>query len=251
LVGWLTIWTEDFTIRTFETDFQQRWKPSSFFQALTEAAARHAASLGFNNQEMLDAGRIWVLSRLKIRFDEFPVNGQRVTLRTWPKDIFQKIFFRRDFELFDEGGKQMAAATSSWLLIDTKSRRLLKPETLGGNLPHHPDLHALRDAPNKIVLPEGMPMRLVVSAGYSTIDLMGHVNNARYADWVTDCFSMDEYRTRRIAWMQVNYSSEVQPAEQVTINACGMPDNPDQWLFEGKHPDGTRAFEAALQWHKS
>jgi medium-chain acyl-[acyl-carrier-protein] hydrolase len=247
----LTIWTEEFSIRNFEADFQQRWKPSSIFQTLTEAASRHAASLGFDNLGMLADGKIWVLSRLKIHINTFPVIGQCVTLRTWPKDIFQKLFFRRDFELFDESGQQMAAATSYWLLIDTQTRRLLKPEALGRDLPHHPDLHALTEPVEKINPPEGLPVRHVVTAGYSTIDLMGHVNNSRYVDWVTDCFNMEDFRRQRIAWIQVNYSSEVQPEEQVSITADAAKDDPDQWLFEGKHADGTRAFEAALKWEPS
>jgi medium-chain acyl-[acyl-carrier-protein] hydrolase len=247
----LTIWSQEFTIGNFEADFQQRWKPANIFQTLTEAASRHAASLGFDNLGMLADGKIWVLSRLKVSLEEIPCIGQRVTLSTWPVDITQKLFFRRDFELADESAKRIAAASSYWLLIDTQTRRLLKPEALRHDLPHHADLHALAEPLEKINPPEGMPVRHVVSAGYSSIDLMGHVNNARYVDWITDCFSLDEHRKRRLAWIQVNYASEVQPGEQVSILANPRHDNPEYWLFEGRHVDGTRAFEAALEWHIS
>jgi medium-chain acyl-[acyl-carrier-protein] hydrolase len=242
------IWTEDIVIPNFECDFQQRWKPSSFFQAMTEIASKHAAHLGFSNQDMLTAGKIMVLSRMRVRFDELPVIGQSVIARTWLTDISQKIFFVREFELYNASGVRIAAASSAWLLVDTQTRRFIKPQELNVPLPLQSGLHALDESLEKINPPQDMPVRLSEFAGYSEIDLMGHVNNARYVEWIMDCFPLESMRTHKLHWMQVNYTSEVQPGEHVAIAADASAQDPDLWRVAGTHADGTRAFEAELRW---
>jgi acyl-ACP thioesterase len=243
------IWQEKIIVQPFETDFQGRWKPHCFFQTMQQAATSHATHLGLGYHAMLESEMVWLLARLKLRFLRIPLLGEEVTIQTWPRGLQQKIFFMRDFFFFDEQSEKIAAASSAWLLVHASERRILKPDvTLPAELPDQSGRLALDETLEKIDLPEGMAEKYTLEARYSDTDLMQHVNNARYIEWVTDCFSLSEHRTHDLDWIQINYASEVKPGERVSIR---LGENQDRSVFvvQGINlTSGARAFEAAIAW---
>lgn len=247
-MGTTSVWNEDITASTYDTDFQSRWKPASFSKAMVTAATHHASSIGFPRESMFQQDMIWVLSRVKICFYRFPLVEERLSLRTWPKGIQQKLFFMRDFQFRDASGELIAAATTAWLLINTQARRILPPQALPGIVPDNDGMYALDEKLDKINVPGAGEECLRVAAGYSAVDLMGHVNNTRYIDWICDCFSFEQHRQQRIESLQINYVNEVKPGEEVSI--AKMPGNAaGEWILPGMNQTtGARAFEAALIW---
>ncbi len=244
-----SIWTEETRVRSFETDFQMRWKLSGFFQAMQEAATHHASHFGYPYEKMVSQEKIWILSRIKIVFHAFPLMGEDVTIRTWPKGIQQKIFFMRDFEFYGASGQKSASATSAWILVNPNARRMLPPQALGGQIPDNHGLSALNEPLEKIVLPDRIETSYQIQAGYSAVDLMGHVNNARYVDWIADCFSLEEHASHRLDWLQINFVNEVKPGESVSIAAGQDHAGSFLWFIQGTNQaTEARAFEAMLNW---
>jgi medium-chain acyl-[acyl-carrier-protein] hydrolase len=245
------LYEETIRINTFECDIHQNWKPAAFFQHLTEAAGIHAARLGVGFEVMVAQNLYWVHSRMKIKFYDFPKPGDLVTIRTWPKTIQQKLFFIRDFELLDAGGSRLAAATSAWLIINATTRRMVMPGSVNLDLPAFSERFGLDEPLERIGLAQDGEERLCVQAGYSEIDLLGHVNNSRYVEWVCDAFPMDRYANRKIDWMQINYDHEIRPGEAVAIRVNPVERDPDLWAVEGiNRTNQTRAFEAAVHWQR-
>jgi medium-chain acyl-[acyl-carrier-protein] hydrolase len=243
-----TIWFEETRVRTFETDFQHRWKPACFSQVMQEAAAHHAQHLGFGYQEMLAQERIWILSRVRIRFHAFPTFAELVKIETWPKGIQQRLLFMRDFYLSNEAGERLAEASTAWLLINPNLRRILPPATLNGGVPDNGGRSAISETLDKLTPPPDLPRRLTVNAGYSAIDLMGHVTNSRYLEWISDAFSLEEHAAHRLVELQINYTSEVLPGENVSLALGPDPADPCLWWVQGLHESsGANAFEAFLR----
>ncbi len=242
------IYETTLTVSTYECDFQQRWKPAAFFQRLTEAAGVHAARLGFGYDAMLAQNLYWVHSRMKLKFYRFPGPGDAVTIRTWPKTIQQKLFYIRDFEVLDSAGEPLAAATSAWLVMDAGARRLIPPQSLDLQLPTVSARAGLDEPLERIGMTPGGEERLVAQPGYSAIDLLGHVNNSRYVEWICDAFPLEDYRDYRLDWIQVNYDREVRAGDRVSLRAHPPAAHPGMWLLEGVNlANETRAFEAAVQ----
>ncbi len=244
------IWTETTRARAYECDFRGRWKPSVFLQAMQEAAGSHAAALGVGFEQLLPREMAWVLSRLKIQFLDAPRMGEAVILRTWPRGVQQRLFFTREFDIRAGDGRPLALATTAWVLIQPQQRRILPPAALQMDLPRH-DAAALDEPLEKIVVPDGLPERGEFGVSYSAVDVMGHANSARYIDWLADCFPFEEYRLRRLDWLQLNFSTEVKPGERLAISAGPAPEEQASglWLAQGKIlPGGTRAFDAAFAW---
>lgn len=244
-----SLYTEEYRVRTFELDFQRIWKPSWAFQVLTEAATRHAGRLGFDYRDLWQNNQAWVLLRMKVRFLKYPTDGQNITLRTWPRGIVQKLFFMRDFEVMDESGDVLMLATSAWVLVDTQARRFLLPQVLKTELPDNSGRKVMDETLDKLTGFNGMQPRFEVTPGYSEVDLVGHVNNARYVEWIANCFPMEQFQYQRIAWLQVNYLAEVKAGERVALSAAPSTEDEQRWLVEGSNlTSGARAFEAAVQW---
>jgi medium-chain acyl-[acyl-carrier-protein] hydrolase len=244
-----TTWTEHVTVKSYETDFQERWRPACVFQVMQDAATHHAAHLGFEYAAMLAQNRIWILSRVKVRFFDLPHVGAPVEIRTWPKGIQQKVFFMRDFVMTGPDGQPVAQATSAWILVNPVVRRMLLPQALPIPVPDNGGLSAMDDVLERIHLPSGLPECLRVRAAYSTVDQLSHVNNARYVEWISDCFPFEQYASARLDWLQINYVNEVRPDETVSIAAAPCDPAPGGWAVQGTNlTSGLPAFEASLGW---
>jgi medium-chain acyl-[acyl-carrier-protein] hydrolase len=244
------IWTEEIQVRTYEVDYMGLWKPASFVQAMLEAAAHHATHFGFGYDKMFARESVWVLSRLKVKFIQYPTMNQAIVVKTWPKGFQQKLFFMRDFELRTGDGQQLALATFAWLLISPTARRILPPGALGASIPNNNGMSAIDEQLEKINPPEGLPELNKFQAGYSSVDVMGHANSARYVEWICDCYSQDKYDKQRLDWLQLNFVNETMPGEMLSIMAGEDPSNPAVTFVDGKNlSSDLRAFEAVLGWN--
>ena len=244
-----TIWVEQTSIKTSETDFQKRLKLSSFFELMQDMASNHADHLGVGYHALAERDLAWVLSRKKVRVFDYPHMGEVITMKTWPKGMQQKLFFMRDHEMTGEDGRRLAASTSAYVLVNLRTRRIAMPGTLDVSVPDNNGLSAIDEALEKIPAVEPLNECFRLQPGYSAVDVMGHVNNARYVEWISDCFSMADYEERRPAWLQINYLNEVIAGEVVSLQRGQRLDNPKAWYITGvKQANGLKAFEAELGW---
>ena len=243
------IWHEEFSIKFSETDFQQKWKPSAFFSAMQEVGSLHATHLGYDYRDMFAANMSWVLSRAKIKFNTFPKVGEKVTIQTWPKGIYNKLFFMRDFFFLSESGSQLAAATCAFVLIDIQARRVLPWRVLKGGLPDNQGLSAIEQFPERLNPPDEIKECFSLQTRYSDVDLMGHVNNARYIEWISDCFPVQQYQSHQMEWLQINYLNEIKSGAQISIGSASDEKDLSISYVLGKNlTTGNTAFEAALKW---
>ncbi len=240
---------ETMTVKSSETDFQKRLKLSNFFLWMQDVASEHARQLGFGYADLLQQQQAWILSRVKVRFFAFPEMDQVVQVQTWPKGVQQKLFFMRDYRMSSPEGKIYALATSAYVVVDLRKRRVMLPQSLDVPVPDNGGLYALDELLEKIPPLEDLEECYSLTAGYSAVDIMEHVNNARYVDWITDCFPIETYQDQQPDWLQINYLNEVKPGETVRLLRGQRPEDPAAWYLAAKNQSsGARAFEAELHW---
>ena len=104
------------------------------------------------------------------------------------------------------------------MLFDLKNRRMAEPGEVARCIPDNSDLTPPLGAPR-------MPRRLSGACAqsarlpvFSEIDVNGHVNNARYADWLCDALGMETMREYRVETMQISFASEILPGEEMTLD---------------------------------
>jgi acyl-ACP thioesterase len=63
--------------------------------------------------------------------------------------------------------------------------------------------------------------------GYSDIDINEHLNNAKYIDYIMDCFSLKLHKKYNISSIQIDYLHEALPGEiiQLYTDTAGLKDN--------------------------
>ncbi len=116
-------------IPCYDADASFHLKPAAFMDLAQELAYWAAGELGFGFDDLQTHGTAWVLSRMHIRFTDMPLWRDKVRLITWHKGL-EGLFFLRDFRMEDETGKEKAACTSSWLVVDAQTHRLMRSDRL-------------------------------------------------------------------------------------------------------------------------
>ena len=225
------IFRQDLCIPCYQTDSKMALKPAAFMDLAQEIAYWAAEALGFGYDSLHIHHTAWVLSRLHIHFEKAPHWREEVSLYTWHKGA-DGLFYLRDFELKDKAGKSLVKATSSWVVIDEQTRRLVRPEDLQERLKLEdwPAAHAIEEPAPKVVMPKGdarsvpgmteneLGMTLVGehTVGYADIDMIGHTNNARYVVWAMDCLP-PEVTEKPVKDLCINFNRETKPGDKVEL----------------------------------
>ena len=208
--------SKDYTITCYEADANQLMRPTAMLDLMQEAANINASTLGFGYDEMMNSNIAWVLSRIHVKFNSTPRWRDEVNLKTWHKGV-SKLFYLRDFILSDKEGNPMVLATTSWLIIDMNTRRLVRNNDLALS---DTAMHAIETPADKVVVPVDIELELVRKhpVTWSEIDTNGHVNNVKYAVWALDAVKPEDIKERPLKELLINYDAEVMPGDVVKIS---------------------------------
>lgn len=228
--------TQRLSVPCYDTDKEHRMKPCAFMDLAQEIANVSADSLGFGFDDLQRFGLAWVLSRMHVEFLSMPRWKDRVEMQTWHKG-FDGPFYVRDYRMLDAGGETIVRATSSWIVFDVASRRMLRREHLAEKLPmdtRYPE--SAIDLPcGKVVMPAtGMEECAEHTVAYSDIDFVGHTNNAKYVVWAMDCLDYEEVSSRNVRSIRINFSKETRPGEVVELFRAPVDGG---WVVEGRVGD--------------
>ena len=210
------ILSQDHTITCYEADANQLMRPTAMLDLMQEAANVNASTLGFGYDELINSNTAWVLSRTHVKFINMPKWRQEVNLKTWHKGV-AKLFHLRDFILSDMDGNPMVLATTSWLIIDLNTRRLVRNSDLALS---DTAMDAIEKPADKVVIPVDIEPELVRKhpITWSEIDTNGHVNNVKYVVWAIDAVKAEDIKERPLKELLINYDAEVMPGDIVKIS---------------------------------
>ena len=212
------IYSKNHTIACYEADANQLMRPTAMLDMMQEAANINATALGFGYDELINSNTAWVLSRIHVKFEKLPLWRQEVNLKTWHKGV-AKLFYLRDFILSDTEGNTMIKATTSWLIIDMNTRRLVRNSDLATSPDKCNKEDAIAEPADKVVVPVDIEPELVRKhpVTWSEIDTNGHVNNVKYAVWALDAVKPEDIKERPLKELLINYDAEVMPGDTVKI----------------------------------
>lgn len=239
------IWTQEYDVNTVVLNPQKRLGLYGLLNLLQDAAWVHAEHLGCGFKEMMSRGTIWVLTRQILHMSAWPAWGERIAIRTWSRPISGAMAYR-DYEILC-GERTLGEATSSWLTLDWTNRR---PQRL--NLIGHPI--ACREEgyfslmPSKIPLLKNLDAAAMFHVRNSDLDMNGHVNNTRYAQWILDSIPPKTLAAWEVAEYEVNFLAETNVGDTVAIECDEQPAEPGisaRRQFQGRRAsDGKIAFAA-------
>lgn len=231
-------YTKHLTVQSSETDCNKKMKVYSYLCNSQELANNHATELGFGYDRLIEQHCAWVLSRLKVKFISAPCWLENYTINTWHKGM-QGLFSMRDFyvERDNDPGKPAILGTSSWLIMDLNSRRLLRAEhVLGEDIfttAHHED--AISEPCGKLVFPKDMEKVSTHKVVLSDLDMNLHTNNAKYMEWAMDVLPTDITLNREVDEFQINFNKESKIDDIIDFYTHKQDDN--TFMVEGKRED--------------
>lgn len=240
-------WKEHYKLRTFDVDLTNHVKISSIFNFMQESASNSADSLGFGYDQLIDDQLFWVLSRVKIELNPLPSLGDEIIIETWPRGI-DKIFALRDFLIYDGDNTLIGKATTSWLMLDGKTKRPVRPDILIQRIPPEGIENAIEQVCGKIETNPDMDLVNEVRVGYTDIDINQHLNNVRYIEYILNCFPTDHYKKKRINSLQVNFLSESRYNDTIRIYKSVAGDDAIGYYIEGINQNEQKVFQASVEW---
>ncbi len=209
-----------FQVRAIEIDGAGVIQAIPFLDYVLEAAGEHAALGGLAVTDLFKRGVTWVLSRFHIEIVRYPRWGERVEIRTWPSGR-ATLFAVRDYEIVDERGT-LATATSSWLIVDLKTRRPVRtPEYLAG----FPLLDKRALADDFASLPALGREDLVKEfpVFYSDIDLNRHVTATVYIHRALETVPDEILFGYRPSGIEVNFRGEAFYGDGLRSRTARLP----------------------------
>ena len=170
----------------------------------------------------------WVLSRIAIEMKRFPEQYEHIQVDTWIEEV-GRVSTTRNFCIRDEKNEIIGSASSSWVMLDMKTRRAKDLMNLEGIHEFASGEACLIEKPIKLGAVTGDVLD-TFNIKYSHIDINGHTNSVRYIEWISDCFSLDKYREKQVKRFEINYVNELLFGDKVAI--YGQEVEADDFRFE-------------------
>lgn len=204
-----------FTVKSYHSDQNGKLSLQAFFQLLQECAWDNARLNNFGYEYLMKENAFWVLSRVLVQIDKYPEWKDEIEIKTWPKGT-DGFFALRDFEIYLKG-EIIGRASSSWLILDTDTRRPRKLENFNFIHDNFIQEGAIDRKLEKIVF-KGELNKLERRKVYqSDLDVNQHVNNATYVRWIMDSYFSDS-NSGPVFEFEINFISELSQNDEFTIH---------------------------------
>ncbi len=202
---------------------------------IIDIATAHANSLGIGNPDMGALGFGWVLSRLTIEMNQWPIANHSYSITTWIED-WNRHFSMRCFMIADEKGNPLGYARSIWMVMDTVKRENAGLSHL--NLPK--EMISTRECPiarqtkHLGILPSEIDVSekhnfLIATFPprkytfkYCDIDYYRHVNTVRYVTLLLNQFPLETYDHFSVRRIELNFLHEAHYGQEVMILTSGQ-----------------------------
>lgn len=226
-------WTKTYDVNTIVLNSNKRLGLTGLLNLLQDIAWLHAEHLGWGYEDLIKRNTIWVLVRQKLVMADWPAWGDVVTIKTWPRGVVG-VLALRDFEIFVRE-KKLGECTTSWLTLNWQTRKPQKFDPHSFELADRPP--GLAFEAERIALRTDLKPVARFHVRYSDLDVNGHVNNTRYAQWVLDSATMEEIASLQLVDYEVNFLNETRVGDEVVIERGELEpagDGPAWCQFQGR-----------------
>jgi len=239
-----------YTIKRYITDsdadFQRRQKPGSMFGMFQDIAALHASNLGADvNWLYTEHNLAWILMRVRVEIDKYPVYAQDVFVDTWPQK--PRALYDRDYQIRDMDGGVLVRAASTWIIMNLATREIKRDKFLDYFGVETDEKRALEKVPGRLKPIEGAELVYEKIIKFSDVDYNVHTNNAKYVDFLMDAFTVEEHRARTLRAIEVHYVNETSPGD-VLLFRRKIIDGKTDYLECVRKSDEALAVNAMFEW---
>ncbi len=241
-------WEETLRVHTYDVDSNDRLKISSIFNFMQDVASAHAENLNVGWDALQREGLLWVLSWMKIEFENYPGFEDNIKIKTWPKGR-HKLYALRDFILYNENDEVFGRAASAWLLINSQTKRVTDLNKFLTDIPYQPNEHAINELPQKIASLNSNGTIFNKHVDYTDIDINEHVNNAKYIEYIQNCYTENFHKRNQVKSLKVSFVSETKYDDRIEIHK-NVNDDRQHYLEALNTETGKIIFQALVEWNQ-
>ena len=204
---------KEYELRAADFDAYDRILPASVLELLQDVAGIHANELGIGFHALMEKKTIWVLTKVRYRVVRQPRRYERVVVRTWPLRP-GRVSFRREYEMETPEGEVLLHGTSEWVIVHSEKRCVLPTSDVYPSDEYRTDTQwegRLAKVSDAIDNEGGVTVR----PAFTDLDINGHVNNAKYANYVVNALPPAEGAA--VQEFAIDYHREVLLGKQLRI----------------------------------
>ena len=221
-----------------ECDANGRWRPGAAMIEMQEAAGEHSTAMGCGRETLVKQDMGWVVVRMELQMDRYPVFGEEVTIRTYHRPGRHR-FFPRYFIIRDGEGNEIGKGSSLWVLMDLTTRQSVAADRLPAQLTDNSDMPEALPLPGGIAALDAPAECFTLEPRYTELDANGHVNNTKYADWLCNTLGLETMTAHPPRTMNIHFNHEIQPGGRVELQ---LRRDGLRYQLTGIH-EGVTAFE--------
>ncbi len=222
------VFTRQYRVRYYETDFRGTLRPVTLLDYLQDAASGDSLRTGFSVMDLRKMNMTWVLSRYHVKIFKYPEVGESLNVLTWRSGI-NGHFAMREFEVSDDGNTILALATSSWAIVNLETKRPARIDTVAPGLPIL-ERRALDVSFSTLPKIEKWDMEQPFHVRMADLDLNRHVNNTVYVGWALEAVPDDIQQGFRLSEIEISYRAEAFYGNTVNVRTS-KADNGDKKHF--------------------
>ncbi|KAI3811960.1 hypothetical protein L1987_16658 [Smallanthus sonchifolius] len=213
-------------VRSYEVGPDKTVTLQSILNLLQETALNHVWMSGLlgdgfgATHGMMKNNLIWVVTRMQVQVDQYPIWGEILEIDTWV-GASGKNGMRRDWEIRSHTtGIVFARATSTWVMMNEKTRRLSKmPDEVRGEIsPWFILKQAIKEeSPEKIdkLDDNAKYINSGLQPKRSDLDMNHHVNNVKYVGWMLEAIPEECLENYQLSNIILEYRRECGSSEVV------------------------------------
>ena len=194
---------------------------SYMFYQMQEIAWEHANILGFGYENLQKDQQFWVLSRLRVKIKRRPEWKENFTLETWSRGT-DGFYGYRDYNFVDENGNIIIQATSSWLVLDLKTRRIVRLSDFT-NFPKYEE-SVFNENAGKVKSLQNDDELNFTPVRFNEIDINQHFNTGRYIDRIIDSYDFDFHEKKELVEFEINFLKEGMPTDLLAVKRQKLDD---------------------------
>lgn len=236
------MYKEKFVVQKDEVDSFGDIKISKLMWHMQNVAGEHAIKLKIDRDILMKDNNIWVVVRYDMKINRLPKLKEKYVITTHPGET-KGFMFPRFFQVYDKHGNLLVNISSTWVVVNFDTRRIILRPFKDIILPVEHD-------PNDLELPtkineEATNLVCKRLTKESELDINIHINNTFYYDYILETHDIEFYKENKVSRILLNYEKEITHPSEIEIYS--NKNNPE--VIIGK-VDGNPSFLAKVEFIK-
>ena len=210
------VYTTKFSVNGHDVNSNKFLTIPALLKNMQEASLQHARRLKTSVWDMTEDSMTWVLVRKEIKIIS-PLKLDGIySILTYPSG-FDKFLAYRDYLIFDSEKKLVVGASSTWTLLQTESRKLVKIPQKILDIGAPEDIRFLAQPEKSIVMPDDLLIADQRKVRPYDLDWNNHINNIVLVRYVMEAIKRDGVQDEDISKILVHFKNELTLHEVVNV----------------------------------